>query len=80
MFGLDLERMSEPVVDADAMIAPGLIRVGARLEAIVLKAFAVFGKRDAARVVVRKARAVQSLVSPPNLSRVEAGIGDGARW
>ena len=48
-----MERAVEPIVDVDAMIAPRLLRIGARLEAIVLETLEVFGEADPASVVVQ---------------------------
>ena len=79
MRGLHLKCTAEPIFDAHAMIMPALCRIDAGPKTIVLKAFAVFGERDAARVVLGEARAVEPLMGPPNLSCVEARIPDGAR-
>lgn len=61
------------------MTAPGELWVGARPEALALETFAVFGKGDTASVIVRKAGAMKAFVRPPDLSSVEAGVGDRSR-
>jgi hypothetical protein len=61
------------------MLVPYMLGVSGRLEAIVLKTLTVFGKSHSATVVVREARVVEPLVSPPKLSCVEAGLLDRTR-
>ena len=78
MGALHLQCAAEPVVDAAAVIVPRLLRIGADLEAIILKTLAVLGEGDATRLVVREASPVEALVGPPKFAWIEPRLRHGA--
>ena len=79
MGSLDFERPAEPIFDGDAVLSPGSLRIGRWLQTLVLKTLEVVGERNAAFVVAFETGAMEPLVRPPELPRIEASVGNRAR-